>query len=100
MITAVKEIDRMLGWRTTDFPHVILAPQPKPRDYQTPDMLLTAGAFGYSYSQPLKRDVHAQEGALVQPPTQLCGVGQKRVADLPRGSTEGKQEVLRGDRKC
>lgn len=62
-------------------------------------MLLTAGAFGYSYSQPLKRDVHAQEGALVQPPTQLCGVGQKRVADLPRGSTEGKQEVLRGDRK-
>lgn len=60
----------------------------------------------------LKRDAHATLGPLVQPPTQLCGVGQKRMADLlggraerrrkccgGTGSAEREQEVLRGEQE-
>lgn len=53
-------------------------------------MPLTDEEFG----QPLKRGAHAQEQKLVQPPTWQYGMEQKRTLDLPRGSAEGKQEVL------
>lgn len=58
-------------------------------------MLLIAGAFGPGHSsfQPLKRDVHDPERPLAQRPIQPCGMGQKKMADLPRGSVDGKQEV-------
>ena len=44
----------------------------------------------------LKRDAHATLGPLVQPPTQLCGVGQKRMADLPGGRAERRRKCCRG----
>lgn len=102
MITAVKEINRMLGWRITDFRHIILGSYPKPRDYQTPDRLLTARAFGpgHSYFQSLKRGVHAQEGPLVQPPTQPQEWDRREWQICPEEVLRGKQEVLRGNRKC
>lgn len=75
-------------------------------------MLLTAGALWLLLSQSLKRDAHATLGPLVQPPTQLCGVGQKVMVDLPGGRAEGRrkccgrtrsaqreQEVLRGEQE-
>lgn len=67
---------------------------------QTPDTLLTAGAFGFSfsYSQPLKRDVHAQEGTRSNHPPR-CVEWDKIGWWTCSEDVLGEQEVLRGNRR-